>query len=96
MKESYVEGLAIHDDPESCGGIREDAVEAFDRGTCGPGIEPRKNMPSGCRRCKEKRKAPPGASISRDAAGPRAVRDPEHVRTRLAREPGDPVSTRGG
>jgi RNA-directed DNA polymerase len=45
MKESYVEGLATHDDPESCGGIREDAVEAFDRGTCGPGIEPR-NQPN--------------------------------------------------
>lgn len=41
MKELHVEGLATHDGPESCGGIREDAVEAFDRGTCGPGIEPR-------------------------------------------------------
>ena len=49
-------------------------------------------MPPGCRRCKEKRKATPGASISRDAAGPRAVRDPVHVRKHLAREPGDPVS----
>lgn len=29
MKESYVEGLASHDDPESCGCARKDAVEAL-------------------------------------------------------------------
>ena len=67
---------------------------SVDRGTCGPGIQPRKTLPPGCRRCKEKRKAPPGASISRDATGPRAVRDPEHVRKHLAREPGDPLVAR--
>ncbi len=41
MRESHVEGVATHDGPESCGGAREDAVEALDRGTSGPGIEPR-------------------------------------------------------
>ena len=41
MKESYSEGVATHADPESCGGDREVAVEALDRGTCAPGIEPR-------------------------------------------------------
>src|SRR5919106_1944848 len=69
---------------------------SVDRGTCGPGIQPRKTFPPGCRRCKERRKAPPGASISRDATGPRAVRDPEHVRQHLAREPGDPLVARSG
>src|SRR5438876_11227457 len=64
---------------------------SVDRGTCGPGIQPRKNLPPGCRRCKEKRKAPLGASISRDATGPRAVRDPVHARRHLAREPGGPL-----
>ncbi len=29
MKELHVEGVATHDDPESCGGTREDAVEAL-------------------------------------------------------------------
>lgn len=29
MKESYVEGVAIHDDPESCVVAREGADEAF-------------------------------------------------------------------
>src|SRR2546425_5022234 len=67
---------------------------SVDRGTCGPGIQPRKTLPPGCRRCKEKRKAPLGASISRDATGPRAVRDPVHVRKRLAREPGGPLVAR--
>src|SRR5712692_5232820 len=68
---------------------------SVDRGTCGPGIEPRKNIPPGRRRCRRKRKAAPGASISRDAPGSRAVRDPVHVRTHLVREPGGPVFTRG-
>ena len=29
MRESYSEGVAIHADPESCGGVREGAVEAL-------------------------------------------------------------------
>lgn len=41
MKELYVEGIATHNDPEPCIGVREDAGEAWDRGTCGLGIEPR-------------------------------------------------------
>ncbi len=41
MRELHVEGVATHDDPESCVGAREGAGEALDRGTCGPGIEPR-------------------------------------------------------
>jgi len=41
MKEPDIEGVATHDVPESCTGAREDPGEAFDRGTCGPGIEPR-------------------------------------------------------
>ena len=46
MKELYIEGVANHDDPKSCAGIREGAGEASDRGTCRPGIEPRnKTLP---------------------------------------------------
>jgi hypothetical protein len=41
MKEPDIEGIATHDVPESCMRTREGADEAFDRGTCGPGIEPR-------------------------------------------------------
>ncbi len=41
MREPYIEGVATHDDPEPCICIREGVGEAWDRGTCGPGIEPR-------------------------------------------------------
>jgi hypothetical protein len=41
MRESHVEGVATHDDPEPCTGACEGVGEAWDRGTCGPGIEPR-------------------------------------------------------
>src|SRR6202166_3489218 len=37
---------------------------SVDRGTCGPGIQPRKFLPPGGRRCRRKRKAPSGAPIS--------------------------------
>jgi hypothetical protein len=29
MKEPYIKGLATHDDPESCAGIREEVGEAL-------------------------------------------------------------------
>ena len=50
----------------------------------------------GCRRCKEKRKAPPEAPTTRGAPGSRAVTDPVHVRKHLAWEPGDPAFTPDG
>jgi hypothetical protein len=50
----------------------------------------------GCRRCKEKRKAPPEATTTRGAPGSRAVTDPVHVRKHLAWEPGDPAFTPDG
>ena len=95
MKESYGEGLATHTDPESCGAAREGGVEALTGARAGRVFSRERHLTPGCRRCKEKRKATPGASISRDATGPRAVRDPVHVRKHLAREPGDPVVARG-
>src|SRR6266542_6360541 len=69
---------------------------SVDRGKYGPGIQPRKKLTPGCRPCKEKRKAPPEAPISRGASRSRAVRDPVHVRKHLAWEPGDPAFTPDG
>ena len=69
---------------------------SVDRGPCGPGIQPRKNLTSGRRRRRRKRKAPSGAPISRGVPESRAVRDPEHVRRHLAWEPGDPKSATDG
>src|SRR6202044_1530266 len=68
---------------------------SVDRGKYGPGIQPRKNLTPGCRRCKRKRRAPPAAPKSRGAKGSRAVTDPVHVRKHLEREPGDPRIAQG-
>src|SRR5437016_2787181 len=69
---------------------------SVDRGTCRPGSEPRKTTPPGRRRRGRKRKAISGVSRMQDTKESRAVRDPEHVRTHLAREPGEPVVAPGG
>jgi hypothetical protein len=74
-----------------CSASRGGSVEALTGVRAGPGLQPRKKVPPGCRRCKEKRKATPNASTSRDASGSRAVRDPVQVRKHPAREPGGPV-----
>src|SRR5712692_9746028 len=63
---------------------------SVDRGTCGPGIQPRKKQGSGRRRRKDSGRHHRGASPSPDASGSRAVADPVHVRKHLAREPGGP------
>lgn len=47
MKESHIEGLANHNDPESCAGVCEDARRSVDRGTYGRSIEPRKQANPG-------------------------------------------------
>src|SRR5499427_5262976 len=95
MKESYECEIAAHDGPESFGPARKGSAEALTGVRASRGIQPRKTIPPGCRRHKEKRKAPSGAPISRGTPESRAVRDPEHVRRHLAREPGDPKSAPG-
>ena len=40
MKELYIEGVAIHDGPESCVGVREDNGEALTGVRAGWAIEP--------------------------------------------------------
>jgi hypothetical protein len=42
MKESYLEGVATHEDPESCDGAREGDGEALTGALTGWAIEPRK------------------------------------------------------
>ena len=41
MQELYVEGVATHDGPESCVGVREGVGEALTGGRVGQAIEPR-------------------------------------------------------
>ena len=70
---------------------------SVDRGTRGPGIEPRNTCPvakaaggPGCRGCGDKPKATPGLPLWQGSTGPRAVTDPVHARKHFAREPGGP------
>ena len=93
MKESHVKGLAAHSGPESCGGVRKDIVEALTGVRAGRVFSRERQLTPGCRRCRSGRKATLGVPLSRGTAGPRAVRDPVHVRKHLAREPGDPTFT---
>jgi hypothetical protein len=51
MRTLYVEGVAIHDGPESCAVAREGGGEALAGVHVGRAIEPRKGN-SGCRRCR--------------------------------------------
>src|SRR5471030_2737328 len=100
MKESYVEGLASHSGPESCGSAREDAVEALTGVRTGRVFSRESHPTPGCRRCRRGRKATSDTPQTRGVPEPRAVKDPEgrhclpwHVRKHLAREPGDPMFT---
>src|ERR1700747_2374107 len=94
MQKSYECELATHIGPESCGAARKGSVEALTGDRAGRVFSRERHTP-GRRRCRSMRKAPSGAPISRGVPESRAVRDPEHVRKHLAREPGDPKSAQG-
>ena len=96
MEELYVEGLASHDDPESCAGVREGAGEALAGAHAGGAIEPRNVLSPGCRRRVPERKATSPSAPSRSGGGPRAVGEPVHAWNLQAREPGDPMAARAG
>jgi len=92
MKESYGEGVANHTGPESCVGYPQGGGEALTGVRAGQVLSREMLSTSGCPRSGTWWKATPVVSISRDAIGPCAVEDLEHVRKHLAREPGDPMS----
>ena len=93
MKESYVEGLAAHDGPESCGDAREGVVEALTGVRAGRVFSRENKLTLGRRRRERMWKATSDTPLSQGVPEPRAVRDPVHVRKHLAREPGDPMFT---
>ena len=72
MRELYVEGVAIHDGPESCVGVRKGIGEALTGVRVGRAIEPRNHssgVPTWCMTWK----ATLLAALSRVVGGPRAV-----------------------
>ena len=91
MREPYEEGVANRLGPESCAGVREDTGEALTGERAGQVLSRERTSPW-CRRRGPKRKAMPYSTLARAECGPRAVRDPEHARTHLARKPGDVAS----
>ena len=93
MEELHAEGLATHGDPESCVAFPQGAWRSVDRGTRRPGYRAAKCQ-SGVPTLSKKRKATPLTALSRAARGPRAVKEPGHVRNLRAREPGEPVAAR--
>ena len=96
MKVSYDEDLSSHIGPESCVRCRKAAVEALTGGRAGWGLSRESRLTSGCRRHQNVRKATRNISISRERLWFHVVVDPAHARKLSAREPGSPVSGRGG
>src|SRR5262249_39789282 len=79
MEELYAEGLATHGGPESCVDVPRGRGEALTGVRAGRAIEPRNagfGVPTLCKR----RKATPLTTLARVVGGPRAVREPGHVR----------------
>jgi len=95
MKEPHTEGVAIHGDPESCGGAREGDGEALTGESAG-WVLSREIKILGCRRRSSKRKATRAEPQARGDARPDAVVDPMHAWTLFARNTGDPGSARRG
>ena len=93
MEELYVEGLATRNGPDSCVDDPRGRGEALTGARAGRAIEPR-NQHSGVPTLSRLWKATPLAALSRAVRGPRAVKEPGHVRNLHAREPGEPAPAR--
>ena len=93
MRELCVEGLATHGGPEPCVDDLRGRGEALDRGTCRPGYRAAK-CESGVPTLSMRWKATLLVALARATGGPRAVKEPGHVRNLHAREPGEPAPAR--
>jgi hypothetical protein len=72
MKESDIEGVAIHGGPESCAGVREGGGEVLTGEHVGGAIEPRNPWSRGADAV-VKAEGNTGGGVMRAVAGPRAV-----------------------
>jgi len=95
MKKSYESGVATHIGPESCGAARKGGVEALTGGRAGRVFSRVRVFLRDADAVRRSGRPHRVAPITRGVPESRAVRDPEHVRKHLAREPGDPRSAQG-
>ena len=88
MKVPYVEGVASHNGPESCGGDREVTAEALTGESAGQVLSRENRSTPGRRRVLSRRKATRCILPSPELHRPRVVGDPAHARKLSAREGG--------
>src|SRR6266550_8424375 len=93
MEELCAEGLANPRRPRVMRRRPARAWRSVDRGTCRPGDRAAK-CESGVPTLSTRWKATPLVALARAVSGPRAVKEPGHVRNLHAREPGEPVPAR--
>jgi len=86
-----VKGLATPTGPESCGGTQKDAVEALTGVRAGRVFSCESTSLQGADAVEVSGRQDPIGRYRETLVEPCAVRDPEHVQSQLAREPGDPV-----
>jgi len=91
----YGEGLAIHTDPESCAGTREGAGEALTGARIGGVSSGVSYVVRGADAVVVGRRQQAKVRHRKDLHHPASSLDPQHVRTPLAREPGDLRSALG-
>lgn len=91
MKVRHRKGVAIHPDPESCGVIREDVIEALTGESAGQPLS-REIRSSGAPTLLSEAEGNTDEGAMRVLGGPCAVEDPEHAQKLSAQELGDLVS----
>ena len=96
MREPYGEAVATRSGPELWRRVRKETAQALVGVRAGWVLSRESFHSPGRRGCSLEPKALPVASLARDAAGPRAVEDPMHVRRLSAQELGGPAFGRGG
>ena len=95
-RDSYIEGLATHDDPESCGRARKCTTEALTGAHAGRVLSREIEILPGAEAvCAAEGNTHHTAKREVLRGLARSTTDPEHAWKRHAREPGGPVTAHG-
>ena len=92
MEEPCAEGLATHSGLQVMWTRPRGCARSVDRGTCRPGIEPRNSCENPGAQAVLRAEGNTSRCDVASSGSPGVVEDPEHARTHLEREPGDPVT----